>query len=43
MRKTKLLSTKQLSPAQAALLLKAGFDLVTYDAIAIESLDFQGP
>ena len=43
MRKTKLLSTKQLSAAQAVLLLNAGFELVTYDAIAIESLDFEAP
>lgn len=39
----KLLSTKKLTLAQKELLLNAGFGLVEYDAISIESLKFDVP
>lgn len=36
-----LLSTKKLSPAQSSLILHAGFGLVHYNAIKVDSMDFQ--
>lgn len=39
--KTTLLSTKKLTPSQENMILGAGLSLVSYDAIAINFLDFQ--
>lgn len=39
--KTTLLSTKKLTPSQENMILGAGLSLVSYDAIAINFLDFE--